>query len=160
MQDGKKEFWLFCAVCLFLCASLAKLPAEQWFRISETELRTLETVSLNWETDKQDWLSQASVLRTIATELQADSKTLNLQLEAERMKVRSLRESFEKLETDRLQKYSEYETVIASLRDDKAKIALSASKVKGQRNTVFIAFVALLCGIVAYIAVKLKKLLF
>ena len=148
-----KRFVLVC-VCVF---SLAASPhSEQWYRVSETELSRLETISQGWETDRQTWLSRASELKGKVQTLQQESKTLNAQLAGERETTANLRKSFEKSASDQLTKASEYETEIASLRELKSKAEFSLLKAKNQRNILFFALTALVGSLGVWVFLKLS----
>ena len=144
---------LFFAFC---CLPAVSLHSEQWYRVSETELSRLETISQGWETDRQTWLSRASELKGKVQTLQQESKTLNAQLAGERETTANLRKSFEKSASDQLTKASEYETEIAALRDLKSKAEIALLEAKNQRNTLFFVLSALLLCFAFLIFVKTR----
>jgi len=148
-----KRFALVCLCAVFLAASPR---SEQWYRVSETELSRLETISQGWETDRQTWLSRASELKGKVQTLQQESKTLNAQLAGERETTANLRKSFEKSASDQLTKASEYETEIASLRELKSKAEISLLKAKNQRNILFFALAALVGSLGVWVFLKLS----
>ena len=148
-----KRFALVCLCAVFLAASPR---SEQWYRVSETELSRLETISQGWETDRQTWLSRASELKGKVQTLQQESKTLNAQLAGERETTANLRKSFEKSASDQLTKASEYETEIAALRDLKSKAEIALLEAKNQRNTLFFVLSALLLCFAFLIFVKTR----
>jgi len=148
-----KRFALVCLCAVFLAASPR---SEQWYRVSETELSRLETISQGWETDRQTWLSRASELKGKVQTLQLESKTLNAQLAGERETTANLRKSFEKSASDQLTKASEYETEIASLRELKSKAEISLLKAKNQRNILFFALAALVGSLGVWVFLKLS----
>lgn len=128
----------FCLLFVLLGFSLlAKLPAEQWYRVSETELLKLEAISRNSETDRQNWLSQATELKVKVQTLQTESKRLNGQLEKEREVTKNLRKSFELSEAAQFQRASDYETEIASLKESLSNTEKDTLKIKNQRNVLF-----------------------
>ena len=146
----------FVLVCVCVCSLAASLPSEQWYRVSETELSRLETISQGWETDRQTWLSRAGELKGKVQTLQQESKTLNAQLAGERETTANLRKSFEKSVSDQLQRASEYETEIASLRDLKSKAEIALLEAKNQRNMLFFILSALLLCVAFLIFVKTR----
>ncbi len=146
----------FVLVCVCVCSLAASLRSEQWYRVSETELSRLETISQSWETDRQTWLSRASELKGKVQTLQLESKTLNAQLAGERETTANLRKSFETSASAQLQKASEYETEIASLRELKAKAEIALLKAKNQRNALFFVLSAVLLGLACFVFVKLQ----
>jgi hypothetical protein len=148
-----KRFVLVCVCALSLAASLR---SEQWYRVSETELSRLETISQGWETDRQTWLSRASELKGKVQTLQQESKTLNAQLAGERETTANLRKSFEKSASDQLTKASEYETEIASLRELKSKAEIAMLKAKNQRNILFFVLSALVGSLSVWVFLKLS----
>lgn len=146
----------FVSACLCVCSLAASLPSEQWYRVSETELSRLETISQGWERDRQTWLSQASELKGKVLTLQQESKTLNGQLAEERRTTANLRKSFETSVSDQLRKASEYETEIAALRDLKAKADIALLKAKNQRNLLFFVLAGLLGCLAVFVSLKAK----
>ncbi len=148
-----KRFFL---VCLCVCSLAASLHSEQWFRVSETELSRLETISQSWETDRLTWLSRASELKGKVLTLQLESKTLNAQLAMERETTANLRKSFEQSASAQLQKASEYETEIALLSEMKSKAEIALLKAKNQRNVLFLVLSAFLISAGFYIFIKVK----
>ena len=147
-----KRFVLVCLCAVFLAASPR---SEQWYRVSETELSRLETISQGWETDRQTWLSRASELKGKVQTLQQESKTLNAQLAGERETTANLQKSFEKSASDQLTKASEYETEIASLRDLKSKAEISLLEAKNQRNILFFVLSALVGSLGVWVFLKI-----
>ena len=148
----------FVLVCVCVCSLAASLRSEQWYRVSETELSRLEAISQSWETDRQTWLSRASELKGKVQTLQQESKTLNAQLAGERETTSNLRKSFETSASAQLQKASEYETEIASLRELKSKAEIALLKAKNQRNALFFVLSALLLAFACFLFVKLQFL--
>lgn len=150
-----KQWFLLFVLC---CSQAASLHSEQWFQISGTELARLETISQNWETDRQSLLSQVSGLKQTADRLQLDSKALNDQLKAERNTRQTLQKSFEQSETDRLSLLSKFETTISALKDDVAKQKINALKAQNQRNLLFFISIGATGVIVLSVLSRLKKM--
>lgn len=150
-----KLFLVFCAAFSLLAASLC---SEQWYRVSETELQKLENISQNSETDRQNWLLQASELKAKVQILQQGSKTLNEKLTKERETTKSLRTSFEQSETEQLKRASDYETEIAGLKEKKGKAELDVQKIKNQRNTLLFILLGALGILTAFVAFRLKRI--
>ena len=146
----------FFYACFFLLA--VSLHSEQWYRISETELTKLETLSRNWETDKRSLLSQVNELKRTAVQLHQDSQTLNGQLQTERNTRTTLQKSFEQSEQDRLKKLSEYETEIAALKQTVSDGEIALLKAQNQRNMVIFLLAGMSSIVALFTAFKLKKL--
>ena len=142
--DGKKEFWLFCLVCLLLLCAVARLHPEPSFRIMESETTKLETIWQQSQADKQNWLSQVQ-------KLQADSTRLNSQLLTERQATERLRKSFERLETDRL-------TQIDRLNTEKTALQVNLEKTKRTRDVYGVILLSILSLSIIFVFMKIKRL--
>ncbi|MDR0586185.1 MAG: hypothetical protein LBG26_02995 [Treponema sp.] len=89
MRENRVLFFILVAG-LLLCSVAGALRAQepdQWYLISETELRSIEQYKANSEREKLNWLSQLRELQTAAAnsavrsaKLEADSASLNRQL--------------------------------------------------------------------------------
>lgn len=142
---------------MFFCSLAVSLHSEQWYQVSETELKKLEAISQSSETDRQNWLSQAGELKDKVQSLLQGSKTLNSQLAAEREATKNLRISFEQSAGEQLLRASSYETEITVLKDAKAKIENDVLKVKNQRNVLFFILITLFGGISVAMYLKIRR---
>jgi uncharacterized protein (DUF3084 family) len=145
---------------LFLLLQLYAVPApqaEQWYLISETEVQNIEEYRKNTEAEKQDWLSQASELKTQAARLneravnlRAESENSNQLLRQERETNQKLRISFNEYEAATFQTISQRDTRISALEAENEKLA-------GQRNTLLAVVVTAVSVIVLFVAFKVFR---
>jgi chromosome segregation ATPase len=99
----------------------AVLGAEQYL-ITETQLRSIETLLEKSEQDRQSWQQQArglkneaAALNSEAAELRSESASLNSQLQTERERYRTLQQSFSRLEASRMKEKNRTAAKIAQL---------------------------------------------
>jgi hypothetical protein len=116
-KENKVCMFLF-LLGLLLCSSWGALHGqeqEQWYLITESELRSIEDSRTNSAAEKQSWLSQASALKAKATNLAWKSALLNDQLRQEREKSRKLTQLFNEYEAAQSRVISLKDTQIAIL---------------------------------------------
>jgi 23S rRNA pseudoU1915 N3-methylase RlmH len=116
----KKSLFLFFA--LYLPCAVRTAEAEQWYLIQEPELRSIEEYRKKSEQEKQTWLLQVS-------ELKADSKSLNDQLQNQRELNQKLTQSFNEYEQEQLTRLSLKNGEIAALKEN-----LTGEKLKFQKS--------------------------
>jgi hypothetical protein len=103
---------------LLLCSAWGALHGqeqEQWYLITESELRSIEDSRTNSAAERQSSLSQVSALKARAGSLSWESALLNDQLRQERETSRKLRQSFNEYEAARSQQLSQKDTRIIQL---------------------------------------------
>jgi hypothetical protein len=137
---------------LLLCSAWGVLQAEeQWYLITEPELRSIGEYKRNSEAEKQDWLLQVQKLSRRAGSLEAESASLNSQLQDQRELNQKLTLSFNEYEQEQFRLMSQKDTQIVKLEaENKGK--------DGVIIRLIIALVAMGLGITGYIAVKIAKL--
>jgi hypothetical protein len=108
-----------------LCFAAASLPAEDWYLISEMELRNIEQYKESNEREKANWLLQVNGLKTQAERLNeraanslAALETLNQQLVAAREQNKTLQQSYEQSEAENLTHISLKNGEIAELKQE------------------------------------------
>ena len=116
----------------------------QEHRITETELTQLESISENWERNKQSLQLQVRNLKTELSEARKLSENLNEQLRTERETSNALRQSFDA-----------YANEAARIRQALDAEKLAHAKTKNQRNGLFFVLVFIVLAIVGTFAVKL-----
>jgi len=144
---------------LLFCLGVALRAEEQWYLISETELRSIEQYLEKSELEKLNWQSRAEKLRIRAESLETDSASLNRQLEQARETQRRLEQSFNEYEADRLTLVSSKNGEIAGLKEEIAAEKLAREKYKGQALSRLIIIIAVAVIIVLYIAFKVCRFL-
>jgi uncharacterized coiled-coil DUF342 family protein len=132
---------------------------EQWYLITEPELRSIEEYRRNSEAERRNWLLQVSELRTRAEKLngraeslRAELSGLNGQLRIQRELNRNLTLSFNGYEAETLTRLSLKDGEITELRERNKAVA-------GQRNAAVIAAAALALAWAACIAFKVLRFL-
>jgi predicted nucleic acid-binding Zn-ribbon protein len=103
----KKRLFLLFALSLYGVAPAAE--AEQWYRVSESQLRSIEQSLENLETDRLNWESQAHGLRS-------EAEALNSQLAGERENYSALETSFNRYETSQSEALAGKETELRTER--------------------------------------------
>jgi hypothetical protein len=135
-------------VFLLFSAWGAVHPEERWYLIQEQELGSIEAYRKNSGAEKQAWLLQAQGLRLRAESLEAESRSLNAQLQDQRELNRKLTLSF-----------SEYEAAQSLLMSRKdTRIVQLETENEGKGKVIFrliIAAALLGLGLVIPIAVKI-----
>jgi chromosome segregation ATPase len=136
---------------IWLCLSAPAVQGEeQYYLISETELRSIETSLGRLETDRQSWESQARGLRN-------EAGNLNNQLAGERRQYRILEQSFNRYETDQLTQISLKNGEIAELKQEKAQETQKKEEYKGKYRTWMIISIALSAAWVIFIVFKIYQ---
>lgn len=149
----KKGFFFFLVVFVFLFCLLDALRAEEqeaWYLISETELRSIEASLERSETDRQSWELQARGLKS-------EAANLNGQLAEGRKQYKTLEQSFNKYETEKLMQLSLKNGEISDLKEKVATEKLEKEKYKGQATARLIIIIAGAALIVLYIAFKICR---
>ena len=125
---------------MLVCVSAA---AQTRYTITEAELTQLESISENWQRNKQSLQSQVRNLKTELNEARKLSESLNAQLRTERETSNALRQSFDAYakEAARIQQALEAEK-------------LTHQKTKNQRNVLFFTLVFIVLAAVGTVAVK------
>jgi hypothetical protein len=103
---------------LLFCSAWGALHGqeqEQWYLITESELRSIEDSRTNSAAEKQSWLLQASALKAKAGTLAWESALLNDQLRQERELRRKSEQSFNEYEAAQSLRISQRDTRIAVL---------------------------------------------
>jgi hypothetical protein len=116
-KENKVCIFLF-LLGLLLCSAWGVLHGqeqEQWYLITESELRSIEDSRTNSAAEKQSWLSQVSELQTKARSLSWESMLLNDQLRQEREVSRKLTQSFNEYEAGQSLQMSQKDTRIVQL---------------------------------------------
>jgi hypothetical protein len=110
--------WIKSSFLLFALCLLSVVPdaaANQWYLITEPELRSIEEYKKTSEAEKQTWLLQVQGLRTRAGNLEAESMSLNGQLRNQRELNQKLTLSFNEYEGDQSRLMSQKDTQIIRL---------------------------------------------
>ena len=135
-------------VALLLCSPWAVLQAqEQWYLITEPELRSIEEYKRNSEAEKQTWLLQVQALNTRAGSLEADSITLNSQLQNQRELNRKLTQLFDEYEAGQSALLSSKNGEIAGLKE-----SLAGEKLKHQKSRNLNLILGWILGLTAVLA--------
>ncbi|MDR2393562.1 MAG: hypothetical protein LBD93_05355 [Treponema sp.] len=142
-----------------LCFAAANLLAEEWYLISETELRSIEQYKATSKTNKQIWLSQVQQLKGRAESLQQESEHLNQQLLQERETMRKLTLSFEQLETARLTQFASQQEAIAELKQAVADKSVEAETYKGKAALRLVSIISLLGALAGYIVFRVLRII-
>ena len=125
---------------MLVCVSAA---AQTRYTITEAELLQLESISENWELNKQSLQSQVRNLKTELNEARKLSENLNAQLRTERETSNTLRQSFDAYAKEAAQ-------IQANLEAEK----LAHAKTKNQRNILFFTLVFIVIATCGTVAVK------
>jgi hypothetical protein len=139
---------IFLSALLFCFVSGAAHPEEQWYLITEPELRSIEEYRKNSEAEKRNWLLQVQNLSRRAGILEAESRSLNSQLQNQRELNRKLTLSFNEYEAAQSLLMSRKDTHIIQLETEN----------KGKDRLILrliIAAVLLGLGIVIPLAIKI-----
>jgi hypothetical protein len=116
-KENKVCIFLF-LLGLLLCSAWGALHGqeqEQYYLITESELRSIETSRTNYAAEKQSWLSQASALKAKAGTLAWESALLNDQLRQERERRRKSEQLFNEYEAAQSLRMSQQDTRITIL---------------------------------------------
>ncbi|ULQ59249.1 hypothetical protein K7I13_12210 [Brucepastera parasyntrophica] len=134
---------------LFLSCLLGVVHTEEQYRISETQLQSIESLAEKLEAERQTWQSQANVLKQ-------EAQTLNAQLRTERELYNKLQTSFDEYEIKNLTLLTERETAISELKDENAKEKIKTTNTEKQRNTaIFIAILGVfLAGLFIFLWIR------
>lgn len=136
---------------LVFCFLAVSLPAETWYLIAGTELARLETISTNWQTNRQNLASTLKSSQETVEHLKLNSENLAASLKQETETRQSLQQSFDKYADDQRTKLSNAENR-ANLETEKA------SKSEARFWKVVAALVALAALDVLYIVFRIKKI--
>ena len=136
MCRENKECLVILFVALLLVAAWGALQAEeQWFLISESEVRGIEKYKETSEQEKRDWLLQASELRVKAEKsearsarLETESASFNSQLAQAREQNRKLEQFFSEFVDGQLALISSKNGEIAGLKLEKAELKAESKK--------------------------------
>jgi citrate synthase len=123
---------------------------EQWYLISEAELRSIEQYKETSEREKRSWLLQAQGLKQ-------DSASLNAQLAEAREQNRKSEQLFNEYEKDQLEKISLKNGEIADLKAEAATEKQKRTKAEGTAALRLAIIIALVAVIVLYIAFKICR---
>jgi hypothetical protein len=140
---------------LLLCSAWGALHGqeqEQYYLITESELRSIEDSRKNSATEKQSWLLEASALKAKAGTLVWESALLNDQLRQEREMRQKLTQSFNEYEAGQSLQMSQKDTRIVQLETEN----------EGKDRTIIRlikAFVALGVAVAGYIAFRVCRFL-
>jgi hypothetical protein len=140
---------------LLLCSAWGALHGqeqEQYYLITESELRSIEEYKTNSATERQNSLSQVSELKTRARSLSWESMLLNDQLRQERERSRKLTQSFNEYEAAQSLQMSQNDTRIIQLETEN----------KGKDRTIvklIMAIVPLGLAVAGYIALRVCRFL-
>jgi hypothetical protein len=116
--ENKACLVIFLVMLLFCCVWGVAHPGEQWYLITEGEVRSIEEYKKNSEAERQTWLLQVQGLRTRAESLEAESASLNGQLLGQREANRRLTQSFNEYEAEQSRLMSRKDTRIIKLEAD------------------------------------------
>jgi predicted nuclease with TOPRIM domain len=146
---GRNKTGMF-LVFLSLCCSLAVLQAgDQWYLITDQELRSIEEYRKNSEAEKLSWLSQVQTLRARAGNLEAESASLNSQLRNQREQNQKLTRLFNEYEQDQSLLMSRKDTRIVELETENEGRSKLITR-------LIIAVVLLGTGLIASVVLRLR----
>ena len=158
-KENREFFFILLLVVLLSCVAgvLRAEQPDQWYLILESELQTIEAFKKNSEAEKQTWRSQAIELKAQADFLWRESKHLNAQLANQRNLNKTLTESFNRYEHERLQILSLKNGEIASLKQVAAERTLETERYR--RKSLAHLIIALVLGAawLLFIAVKFYR---
>jgi predicted nucleic acid-binding Zn-ribbon protein len=135
-----KKTLLFLLFAYCLPCAVPAAEAEQWYYITENQLRSIEQSVEQLETDRQSWESQARGLRN-------EAANLNAQLQEERENYSALETSFNRYETSQSEARSIQEAELWKERFQKKGI-------ETQRNIAALTAAALLALLILHIRFK------
>jgi sucrose-6-phosphate hydrolase SacC (GH32 family) len=150
-RENKVCIFLLLPALLLLSARGVLHGQEQWYLITESELRSIEEYRRNSEAEKQTWLSQAQKLSVRAGSLEAESASLNSQLQNQQELNRQLTLSFNGYEQEQSLLLSRKDTQIARLETEN----------EGKDRAIVRLVTALAitgAGIIGYSAFKILKI--
>jgi hypothetical protein len=167
MCKENKEYFIILLVGLLLSCVVGVLQAEEpdrWYLISEQELRSIEGYKANSEREKTNWLLQVNDLKTRAERLNeraanslAELENSNRLLSTAREQNRTLQQSYEKSEAEKLTLISLKNGEIADLKQEVADKTLEAETYKGKAALRLLIIISLGLAIAAYIAFKVLR---
>jgi hypothetical protein len=157
--ENKIYFIMLVAALLFCSVWGVAHPEDQWYLITEPELRRIEDYRKNSEAERLNWLSQVSELRTQAGRLNGRAENLRTESENSNRQLRQERELNQRL----TQSFNEYEAAQfqAMSRKDTQIVALETEN-EGKDKVIFrliVAVSALALAVVGYIAFKVCRFL-
>ena len=156
-KENRVLFYVLLLGLVFSCiaGALRAEEREGWYLILESELRSIERYKKTSEAEKQTWLLQAQALRLKAESLWRESERLNAQLFNQRNLNKTLTESFNRYELERLQILSLKNGEIADLKQEIADRKLELEKHKRTMLILVIAVSVLTGAWVIFIVIKL-----
>jgi hypothetical protein len=153
-KENKVCVFLF-LLGLLLCSAWGALHGqeqEQYYLITESELRSIEDSRTNSATEKQNWLLQVSELQTRARSLSWESMLLNDQLRQERERRRKSEQLFNE--------YEAAQSLLMSQKDTRITILETESKGKDRLILrLIMAVVPLGLSVVGYIVFRVCRFL-
>jgi hypothetical protein len=151
--------FLLCSLFFCILGALRAEEPDQWYLISEPELRSIEQYRKTSETEKQTLLLQVKELKTIAgnsetrsARLETESGNLNRQLAQAREDQRRSAQSFNELEAGWL-------TTLSLKTGEIADLKLKAENYKGKAAARLVAAIALGGAWLAFFAFKICRAL-
>jgi hypothetical protein len=143
----RKSLFLF----FLLCAVSGAPQAENWYLITEGELRSIGTYRKNSEAEKRTWLLQVQKLSVIVGNLEVESASLNSQLRNQRELNQKLTLSFTEYEAAQSLLMSQKTTQIVRLETE------NEGKSRIIARLVIVLVLTWLGVVVAFILKVLKK---
>jgi outer membrane receptor for ferrienterochelin and colicin len=131
----------------FVCLGLVFPGAEVQYRITESQLVSIEASLETLERDRRSWESQARGLRN-------EAESLNAQLRLEREQYSALETSFNRYEAGQLKALAELEAEKNRAVLERMQEELETRKMKNQRNNLGAALILVLVLIPAFFLVK------
>ena len=159
-KENREYFFILLLVVLLSCVAgvlRAQEQPDQWYLILESELQTIEAFKKNSEAEKQTWRSQAIELKAQANFLRRESKHLNAQLANQRNLNKTLTESFNRYEHERLQILSLKNGEIASLNQVAAERTLETERYRRKSLAHLIVAMVLGAAWLLFIALKMYR---
>jgi hypothetical protein len=154
-----KRFFFLCALSLAVVSLLIAEQAEQWYLITESELRSIEEYKRNSEAERLSWQSQAGGLRMRAERLNGRAESLLEESENSNRQLREERELRQRL----TQSFNEYETGQSRLMSQKdTRIVHLETENKGKETVIvrrIIAASALALAWAGFIALRVCRFL-
>jgi uncharacterized protein involved in exopolysaccharide biosynthesis len=142
---------------LLLCCAWGVLQAEdQWFLITELELLTIERYRETSIQEKQRLLLQVSELRALESRRKSESENLNRQLSQAREQNRTLQQSYEKSEAEKLILISLKNGEIAGLKEEVAEEKMRLQKSRSLNVILggILGLIAVLAAVFVYVKVR------
>jgi septal ring factor EnvC (AmiA/AmiB activator) len=146
----------FLPVFLLFCAVPAARTEERQYRITESQLSTIEQLIQQLKTDRRNWESQAHSLNQSLGQSEKRAGTLNSQLRKERSRYSELQLSFNRYEADQLMIQAEKDREIAGLREQSAAEKLKLQKSRNLNVILggILGLAAVLLAVFVYVKVR------